>query len=419
MTLDGAQIGSMLAAYSSAAPLLLFTDFSPDFAGGGAVILRSLLPSDPHPGLLWVSLSRAAEKTPGRFVPLSTGRFGEGGTRWPSLDATVFARALAREVLSIATEARAQALWVVLHGAGVPVAAELVAQKALPVHLTVHDDPPYAVALRSRRYLVLAPWLERCLDRALTGATSVDVISEGMRLRYQNRYGVPSFVVHRATSGPVLPSPPFDRQRGLRIGVLGNTYVYEQLPVLAKAVAQAASTLGVPGTLAFIGQGHAARLRQGIRTSPRLTIEDHGHLPEHAAIPLLREQFALYLNYPFGWRHAVLRQTSFPTKLSTYALASRPLLVHAPPDSSVDDLGPKPEYVLRWSSMSAEDGARALVTAWSNARTLESVHEPAEAVRLRYFDPERNRWTLTRALEGMVHPSSVPDSLDIPATVAP
>lgn len=414
-----AQPNGTLAAYSPAEPLLLFTDFPPDFAGGGAVILQSLLSSEDHHNLLWVSPSPGTKRTPGRVVRLSAGRLGPAGRRSPLLDATVFTRALAREVLAIAAAAKARALWVVLHGAGVPLAAELVEQKALPVHVTVHDDPPYAVALRSRRYLVLVPWFERCVARALAGAMSVDVISEGMRRRYEERYHVRSFVVHRATPGPVIPSPPVNPARGLRVGVLGNTYAYAQLPVLAKAVAAAARTLGVPGTLTFLGRGHAARLKRHFEPSRELTIEEHGHLQETDAIPLLREQFILYLNYPFGWRHAVLRQTSFPTKLSTYALASRPLLVHAPRDSTLAELRPSGRYVVSWPSMGAEEGAKALVEAWSDARMHESVHESAESVRLRYFDPDRNRRALARALDAMVHPTMSREALKTQPTVAP
>jgi len=393
-----------LASYSPAEPLLLFTDFAPDFAGGGAVILRSLLPKDHRRSLLWVSPSPGSARASGRVAELSVGKVDHTGRRSTLLDMTVFARSLSRELLAQAAAARAQAVWVVLHGSGVPVAAELMRQNRLPVHITVHDDPTFGVALRSRRYLLLVPWLEHCVARALAGARSVDVISEGMRRRYVDRYGVQSFVVHRAVSGPIAPSQQFDAARGLRVGVLGNTYAYAQLPVLAKAIALAARTLAIPGTLAFIGRGLAARLRREIKPSSELAIEEHGHLEEADAIPLLREQFLLYLNYPFGWRHAVLRQTSFPTKLSTYVLASRPLLVHAPEDSTIAGLGSKWACALSWTSMSAEEGAETLIAAWRDPRMHESVHEFAERIRVQYFDPERNQRALATALNTLVHP---------------
>jgi hypothetical protein len=234
-----------------------------------------------------------------------------------------------------------------------------------------------------------------------------------MRSRYSARYGAVSFVVHRALPEHVTPSPAIDSKNGLQVGVLGNTYSYPQLPVLADAVSNAARALGVRGALTFIGHGHAARLKRDLRSGTALEIVETGHLNEADAIPFLRKQFALYLNYPFGLRNAVLRQTSFPTKLSTYALAARPLLMHAPADSTLSEVEPRGEYVLPWTSMRAEEGEEVLIRAWKIPHLHESVHSAAESVRLRYFDPQRNRRLLSNALnelvvETMTKPSSVP-----------
>ena len=394
--------GAAVSAYTPTAPLLLFTDFPPDFGGGGAIILRSLLAPPDLERLLWVTATPASTRVPARVVQLSTGSLGNGQRRSSFLDSTLFSRALAREVLKIAQGHSARAIWIVLHGLAVPLAAELVRQRVLPVHVTVHDDPPFAVALRSRRYLALVPWLEHCLRRALAGATSVDVISEGMKRRYAKRYGAPSVVVHRALPGPVSPSPATDAASGLSIGVLGNTYTYEQLPILARAVARASRELGLPGTLTFVGLGHAHRLKRDLGPLHEVKITEVGHLDERQAVQLLQSQFLLYLNYPFGWRNAALRQASFPTKLSTYLLAARPLLVHAPRDSTLSDIASLDGYVLPWTSMDPSEGARLLVDAWKTALLHRSVHVEAESVRSRYFEPQENRMRLWTALNELV-----------------
>src|SRR6516164_5184126 len=144
-------------AFSPEEPLLLFTDFPPDFDGGGAVILRSLISPADRDRLLWVSLTAGTSSAEGRVVRLSTGQLGTSQWRSQLLDSTVFVRALSREILRVAAAHRVRALWLVLHGAGVPLAAELVRRSTLPLHLTVHDDPAFAVALRSRRYIALVP----------------------------------------------------------------------------------------------------------------------------------------------------------------------------------------------------------------------------------------------------------------------
>ena len=94
--------------------------------------------------------------------------------------------------------AGARAFWVVMHYAGVSIAARLARAERLPLHLTVHDDPAFGVALRSKRYLALVPWIERDFAFAMRRASSVDVIGRGMAERYRRRYGVESTIVHRA-----------------------------------------------------------------------------------------------------------------------------------------------------------------------------------------------------------------------------
>jgi hypothetical protein len=390
-----------LTRFSPDEPVLLVTDYPPDTPGGGAVILRSLLDGLGRDRVVWASFASAAD--PGaaatsRVEVLSSGSAGRGRrSLW--LDSTVHAGALARELAALAERRSAGAVWVVMHGAAVHAAARLLRISDVPVHLTVHDDPAFANALRSRRYLALVPWIERDFARALRRARSVDVIGEGMRRRYLSRYGVDSVVVHRALDAPVPEPPRYDRTLGLTVGVLGSTYAYGQLPVLARAVERAAGRLGVPGRVVVLGRSHGERLREEM--GGRVEVEVAGHVDEPRGVERLRGCFALYLNYPFGRRDRVLRQTSFPTKLSTYVQAARPLLLHAPRDSSVAPLAEDYGYALLWPSMDEADGAALLERLWREPSSVEGFQRSAEAVRARYFDPERNRRVLARALDAL------------------
>jgi hypothetical protein len=385
------------------------TDYPPETLGGGAVILRSLLGPAEREQVVWLTLTPpdAGARDNGRTVTLGAGSAGRARVlelgRSVTLDTTVWAGALAREVSDAARRLHARAIWVVMHGAAVSVAARLTRHREWPVHLTIHDDPAYANALRSKRYLALVPWISRDFAYALRHATSVDVIGEGMAQRYRTRYGVAPVIVHRGLEGPVEPSPPYDAARlGLRVGILGSTYSYSQLPILGRAVAQAAERLGVPARLTIIGRSYGDRLQADI--GDRVAVEATGHIDEHEAIAKLRECFAHYLNYPFGRRDAVLRQTSFPTKLSTYVLAARPLLVHAPTDSSTMPLLDEPGYAVAWHSLRPGDGADRLVQLWESPPSHDSLHTAAEQVRRRYFDPARNRRVLFAALDALVPP---------------
>jgi glycosyltransferase involved in cell wall biosynthesis len=389
-----------LSAYSPERPILLVTDYPPDAGGGGAVILRSLLSAEDRARVVWASpsLDPGASSRADGGVPLVQG--SHSLARWlrrrsVTVDSLLSPR-LATEIEDLARRRNATAIWIVMHGAMVHAAARLVGRTRLPVHLTVHDDPPYGVALMSRRHVALIPLIARDLGRALRRAQSVDVISDGMASRYRSLYGVNSVVVHRGMTQSVVPSPPFDPSNGLAIAVLGNTYGYEQLLTLANAIAQADARLRVRGRLVVIGRGHGERLRKEI--GQRMDVEVTGHLDEAAAVERLRTCFLLYLNYPFSPRAAVLRETSFPTKLSTYLLAARPILLHAPPGSSTSPLAELAGYVVPWTNDRSADGADLIVRAWNDVTTRESAHVAAEATRRRYYDLEENRATLFAAL---------------------
>jgi hypothetical protein len=398
MTTDAAP--APLSRYTADRPVALLTDFPPDFGGGGAVILRSLLGPEEREKVIWMSPTPPSGAAGPNDVFLRAGSAGRG-RRSVGLDSTLHAGALAREALAEAEARGVRALWVVMHYAGVAIAAKLARMGRLPLHLTVHDDPAFGVALRSRRYLGLVPWIERDFAYALRRASSVDVIGQGMAERYRRRYGVESTIVHRALDEPIAPSGDHNAARdGLRVGVLGSTYGYEQLPLLARAVEIAAGRLGVAPRMLVVGKGHGDRLRAEF--AGRVEVESLGHVSEAEGVARLRDCFALYLNYPFGRRDAVLRQTSFPTKLSTYIQAARPILVHAPADSSTAPLVGPDGFATAWTDSDPSHGADALAAAWSVAANHASRHEAAERVRLAYYDPDANRRTLFGALDALV-----------------
>jgi hypothetical protein len=386
-----------LDAYSKEDPLILLTDFPADAKGGGAVILRSLLPEDERDRVLWLTLSGNAQSDPNVWagqVRLSRGSAGRG-KRSVLLDSLYHAGALADEVLALAQDRGARAIWVVLHGAAVQVAAHLARRGTLPIHATVHDDPPFECTLRSRRLCFLLPLVARDFSFALRKATSVDVVSRPMADRYRRRYGVEAQVVHRGLdAGVIKPSPAYDPVKfGLTVGILGSTYSYRQLPLLATAVGKAAKELQTFGRVVILGHPlYAQRLKKEF--DGRVQVEVMGHLDEAAAVPELQACFLLYLNYPFSWPHRVLRQTSFPTKLSTYIMASRPLLIHAPRDSTTMALNSTGPYFRHWGTDNADDAKKLLLECWRDPAMRESFHQAANAVRAQFYDLPTNRQRL-------------------------
>ncbi len=371
------------------------------------MILRSLLPGDVRQRVLWASPSLTEAIGP-LEIGLRQGSLGlpsilgrRPATRSVTIDGLLSWR-LAREVEVAARQHHARALWIVMHGAMVHVAARLLSGPSLPVHLSVHDDPAFGVALMSRRHLALLPLIERDFGYALRRACSVDVVCQGMARRYRERYGIASTIVHRGIAEPVLERPAHVASGSLEIGVMGNTYGYDQLPLLARVVERVASNVGARGRIVIIGQGPGERLRAEV--GDRIDVEVTGHLDERHAVERLSRCFALYLNYPFAWRAAVLRQTSFPTKLSSYLLAARPLFAHAPLDSSIAHLAAMTDYVAWWGNERIEDGVTQLTRLWSLPAAHASQDVAAERLRRAHYNLPANQAALLEPLDALVPP---------------
>lgn len=391
--------GLAAASWSSDRPVLLLADQPWDARGGGAVILRSLIEGRLGNGVVWVTPSRVEGGGEGRYG-LSAGSVGRTGHFSMLADTLRYSGRLADQVGSLAAKVDAAALWVVLHGASVAVAARLARTARLRMHVSVHDDPVQAVALRSRRLALFAPLIARDFRTTLRAAWSVDVVSAAMGDRYLRKYGVSSDVVHRGLADPVAPGPPYDPgQSGMTIGVLGNTYAHGPLRTLARAAELAARRLGSRARIVVCGGGTGERLRREF--TGRVDVEVAGHLPEGEGIERLRRCGVLYLNYPFGWLDRVLRETSFPTKLSTYVYAARPLLAHAPPGTTLADLPEGGGYVTRWENAAAEDGAALLARVFADPRIAYSYHTEAEEVRRMYFDFNNNYKTINDILRSL------------------
>jgi glycosyltransferase involved in cell wall biosynthesis len=388
-----------LDAFSPQTPLILVTEFPPDAQGGGAVLLRSLIPESDRAKIVWVSLGKTNSPS-ANSLQLTATAAGHFLTRRSSL-----AQARYEELLQIAKARGAKAIWFVAHGQVVPIAALAAAGKQFPLHITVHDDPPFATTLRSRRTFLNTFAVEREFKTALQGAQSIDVVCRQMGERYKSRYGVSSVITHRAMDpSAITPAPPYDFARhGLRIAILGNTYSFSQLPSLANAMIRAAQKAAAQASIAVFGKSLADRLAT---FDSRLRVELMGHLDEAAAVEQLKSCFLLYLNYPFSRITRVLRETSFPTKLSTYIMAARPILLHAPADSSTSELAGMSPYVLPWQDTKIQTGASLLISACQNPAMRESFHAQAEIVRATYYDAQSNRSALLTALSALPQSTS-------------
>jgi len=381
-------------------PVLIIADQSMDVKSGGTTILRSLFDGLLGNGVCWASPNHFEnDPSSGKYAlpRRAPGRDQHGD--WLS-DYLWHRRRLSNEALRLASTLDACALWTVMHGISVQLAADLLKKSSLPMHLTVHDDPVYATALRSRKMLPFLPLISRDFSFAMRRALSIDVVSPEMGSRYERRYGVKSVVLHRALSKPVEPNlPPSLARDQLTMGILGNTYAYRQLPLIAESLIEAAKRLNVSARIVCCGDGLGDRLRQEF--SGRLDVQYLGHLAEHAAIERLRKCFFLYLNYPFSPWCRVLRETSFPTKLSSYLYAARPILIHAPLHTSLDDLTKDPTLFAHWSSEATADGVNVILELVRRSENNYDFDVAADRWRGLLYGDATHRSTLTRLLSDL------------------
>jgi hypothetical protein len=169
------------------------------------------------------------------------------------------------------------------------------------------------------------------------GSTSADL--------YKRKHGVDSVVVHRVLPPGLPPAPKYSLNReGLKVGTLGKIYSAKgQLVALIGAVEQAASRLVQPRLLVCGGGSSASLLRQ--KFGGRVEIETPGHVSEAEGIERMQACGIRYMNYGFGSFHRVLGESSFPNRLSNYARAAPPILIHVPPRMLLSDIPTGDKYV--------------------------------------------------------------------------
>jgi hypothetical protein len=200
------------------------------------------------------------------------------------------------------------------------------------LHVSVHDDPA-GLAHKSARYRHLAPFIDRCNRELLRRAHSVDVVSDSMR-SYYNRIGVTSGVVYRYIGSHDQPVFKPDADFTL-IGHVGSAYSAPEVFSFLRALRSISQSDGIGFRVLNFGSSPA--FTAAAKQFPDIVVNE-GDVPEAAVIERLQKCRFVYSMYSFSSRHRVFRETSQPTKMSTYLMAARPILVHCPEGSSTIDM---------------------------------------------------------------------------------
>lgn len=317
----------------------LFTDFSPAI-GGGAVILRNLLRQLEGVQVQWFYTAPTTADLPGTTriagLPVNGSVLGDlvdfyrlwsGGRKKDLME-------MAKPILA----ASADVHWVVAHGVGIALGNLLKnLRPEIPLHVTVHDDPEHTVLKRSRRYRYFSWLVESPMRELMVNANSVDVISGLMQSYYRKKLGIESEVVHVCVDKLARMTPFIGKNNELHVGHIGSIYSYSQFANFLRGADVYCRKNGLNLVMKLIGGQSWPAERFARKLSAGASVSLLGEMEEKEAIAQLSGCDFVYAAYPFGHALRVFRQTSLPTKLSTYIQAQRPIFAHTPMDSTLAD----------------------------------------------------------------------------------
>ncbi len=325
----------MTQAAGTTLPRLLYIGDVPvanTFAG--AIYLYRLLQNYPADKLLVYA------PIDGMDQPLPGVRYVAADARWPRLLHSRFAalycawltwrlNSVPRWALDLVKEFRPQAVLTISQTGGWLLAWRLAEREGLPLFMLAHDDHVFY------RHLPrwLQAWAQRRFAQAYRFSTGRFCISDSMTEAYQRRYGVRGSVLRPSRSPQ---DPVFSEPAGQTLATKSAlTFVYAGSihgePSLRQIVefGRAAGSLG-HRLLVYSPQHESLRaLAAGVTgLEIREPVADlTGRLREEADCLLVVGSFDAAL--------ADVVNTQFPSKVADYSAVGVPLLVWAPPHSSI------------------------------------------------------------------------------------
>lgn len=179
-------------------------------------------------------------------------------------------------------------------------------------------------------------WTERRIKHALADVLKrserVAVICENMQTEYHRRYGIDSLILRHGVAPLETTAATTDKGANdvYRIGFAGSNTAPDCLRVLIDGLDSMQWTIGGREVvLRLLGARYLLDSRRPQR------IEYFGWRSVAETCQRLSECDVLYLPQSFTPENRSFSELSFPTKLSTYVTARRPILLHAPQYASL------------------------------------------------------------------------------------
>jgi glycosyltransferase involved in cell wall biosynthesis len=230
-----------------------------------------------------------------------------------------------RQVADFGKRHGVELVWAEFQGESLLLAARVAARLKVSLVGTIWDDPEGWLADSRYDFLCRRLLLLR-FRQALKAARQVSTVSEAMQAEYRRLYGLESVILRYGHDPGDIPGAPQDRNpEAIVVGFCGNVYGEDAWRSFLTACARmnAAGRLP-PVKIQVFGNEDFPYPHPGVEVTCR------GWLPRREMLRKLSATDFCYLPYwftPEKRRHAEL---SFPTKLTTYLAAGRPVLYHGP-----------------------------------------------------------------------------------------
>lgn len=323
-------------------------------------LIRSLIPAEQANNFLWFR----QPATPGEeqmlgqnifnFEPFPRARLINSLAYRAKLYHTAQNVFLERRVLKAATRLREiithyqpNVIWGLGHLQQVLVLEETFRGIDIPLHLSVHDEPVAYMKQSSHWPHWQSRLVEEAWPRLLHRANSVDSVCEGMKRHLLERYGRDSHVLMPCPRLSLTETRPPVLDGVLRVGLSSSHGLVQNIQTLINGLDRyiRAEKLQYAELLWLDG------LKNTLTLPPTVRLRVFGFLNEPEAIKELERCHFLYLPYWFDKDVEVEGKTSFPSKLSMYLPACRPILFHAPESGSPTLISRKYDLGLVWSNM--------------------------------------------------------------------
>lgn len=246
---------------------------------------------------------------------------------------------LTRNILRFAKSQKVDCIWSILQGQTmVCVTASLLKQNTIPVKVQIWDSLEWWLRARNIPNLLQRIYLNT-FDQIILKANAIATASYNMDEEYQKKYKRNSNVfVSFLDKKDYHTLPQSTYSNTFLIGFCGQLYAKNNFLHLIDALNQLNWQVSdkkiILRMMTYIKDINSLKLYFDNIEMKDENVELPGWVQPEETIRLLKESDLLYCPYWFDQEFKLEAITSFPSKLTSYLVAERPILLHAPSYSS-------------------------------------------------------------------------------------